>query len=516
VLGQPRSALTFADSRRVALSAILRTHPREELGQFLTPAPTARLMASLFRDSTLESIRILDAGAGMGALTAACIDEICARNRRPKQIRVVAYEVDGTLLPHLESTMDACRAQCNAAGIHLSTDVRIADFIEHAVDALRMPMFSGGAEDQFDLAIVNPPYKKIRGDSRVRAVLRSVGIETTNLYSAFLSLIVRLLAEGGELVMISPRSFCNGPYFRSFRREYLAAMATQRVHIFESRKAVFRDDDVLQENIIVHAVKDSRLPRYVRISSSSGHTDAEVTERIVPYSDFVSPSDGEFFIHIVPEPAEAALSHQLRSLPATLQELGISVSTGRVVDFRARQWLRHGAPASAAPLIYPMHLKNGGVEWPRHGARKADAIIDTAATARLLVTNDHYVLVKRFSAKEERRRVVAAHFQPQTFACERVGFENHLNYFHMHGHGLEPVLARGLTAFLNSTPVDRFFRHFNGHTQVNANDLRSLRYPTASHLRHLGLTVESFDDQSHIDEVVCRILKLGAPPFPGG
>ena len=47
-------------------------------------------------------------------------------------------------------------------------------------------------------------------------------------------------------------------------------------------------------------------------------------------------------------------------------------------------------------------------------------------------------------------------------------------------------LARGLVAYLNSTFVDTYFRQFNGHTQVNATDLRNLRYPSVRQLERLG------------------------------
>jgi adenine-specific DNA-methyltransferase len=41
-------------------------------------------------------------------------------------------------------------------------------------------------------------------------------------------------------------------------------------------------------------------------------------------------------------------------------------------------------------------------------------------------------------------------------------------------------------AYLNSTFVDAYFRQFNGHTQVNATDLRNLRYPSVTQLERLG------------------------------
>jgi adenine-specific DNA-methyltransferase len=127
------------------------------------------------------------------------------------------------------------------------------------------------------------------------------------------------------------------------------------------------------------------------------------------------------------------------------------------------------------------------VRWPRDKGRKPNAIVASDETSDLLVPSEVYVLVKRFTSKEERRRVVACIYDPHCVSAEAVGFENHLNYYHAKGHGLPMTLAKGLAAFLNSTLVDVYFRQFNGHTQVNATDLRSLRYPTRHQLNRPGI-----------------------------
>ena len=68
-----------------------------------------------------------------------------------------------------------------------------------------------------------------------------------------------------------------------------------------------------------------------------------------------------------------------------------------------------------------------------------------------------------------------------------LGFENHLNVFHYCKQEISQYLARGLSVFLNSTAVDKYFRRFSGHTQVNATDLRLLKYPTRDALTLLGI-----------------------------
>ena len=67
-----------------------------------------------------------------------------------------------------------------------------------------------------------------------------------------------------------------------------------------------------------------------------------------------------------------------------------------------------------------------------------------------------------------------------------LGFENHLNLLHEDKHGLTEALAHGLTVFLNTTAVDEYFRRFNGHTQVNATDLKLMKYPSRDILIQLG------------------------------
>ncbi len=457
---------------------------RHELGQFLTPHPVADFMASLF-ETRWQELNLLDAGAGDGALSAALVRRLGISRHKPKRISVTAYELDKTLIESLHATLRDCQQVCERSGIQFSATVFNEDFIATAVPMVRDELFIR-RELSFNAAIVNPPYRKIRSDSSTRLLLRSAGIETGNLYAGFVALITKLLADRGELVAITPRSFCNGPYFKPFRTDFLETMSLRRLHVFESRSAAFSRDDVLQENIIIHAVKGVTKPEQVIISSSSGASGSSVTEREAAYREVVSPDDAEQFIHLAEGDTQDSARAIMGRLSASLPELGLSVSTGRVVDFRAKEFLRQQPERDTAPLIYPCHFNGGFVHWPKEKARKPNAIVSNEQTRELLVPAGVYVLVKRFTSKEERKRIVACIYDSHQIQAPLVGFENHLNYFHVNGHGLTLGLAKGLTAFLNSTVVDVYFRQFNGHTQVNATDLRSLNYPTKAELEKLG------------------------------
>jgi hypothetical protein len=315
--------------------------------------------------------------------------------------------------------------------------------------------------------------------------LRRVGIETVNLYSAFVALSVALCAPGGQVVAIVPRSFCNGPYYRAFRKYILTRTAVRHVHLFESRNKAFKDDDVLQENVIIRLERDGRKERVI-VSTSTDDTFADLAAYEHPFDRIVCPDDPEQIIH-VPTSREPSKIQKSSAIRYTLAELGIDVSTGPVVDFRVKEYLHDMPAANTVPLLYPAHFKGYKTTWPIKGLKKPNAIERNRNTEKWLWPNGYYCVVRRFSSKEERRRIVASVIDPTTFAdAPMLGFENHLNVFHANKHGLPKQLAWGLAVFLNTTAVDEYFRRFNGHTQVNATDLRWLMYPSRQTLLKLG------------------------------
>ncbi|MET4220214.1 adenine-specific DNA-methyltransferase [Bradyrhizobium sp. LB14.3] len=476
---------------------------RRKLGQFMTPTKVASFMAALFLDLP-KQVRLLDAGAGVGSLTAAFVHKACSRADPPKSIDVTAFEIDPKLVPHLEATLAACAAECSQKDIEFSSRIVQDDFILHSAEPL---IATNARAESYNCAILNPPYAKLNTSSAWRHALRQLSIETSNLYAAFVAVALVQLAPAGQMVAITPRSFCNGSYFEPFRRFVLANAAIERVHVYESRRKAFEDDDVLQENIIYRLTNGSMQPPEVEISSSEGPSAEEIRIRRVPFAEVVRPNDRHCFIRLPTMDAHSALAQKIMSLGAVLRDLGLTVSTGRVVDFRAKNHLRKEPEPGTAPLIYPAHFEDGFVAWPNLESRKPNALVIDDYTADQVVPRGTYVLTKRFTSKEERRRIVAVIYDPGRLNADVVGFENHLNYFHKQGHGLDPLLARGLAIFLNSTAVDQFFRVFSGHTQVNATDLRNLHYPDADQLLALGKKMgDAMPDQETIDGMVAALI----------
>jgi adenine-specific DNA-methyltransferase len=264
---------------------------------------------------------------------------------------------------------------------------------------------------------------------------------------------------------------------------------------------------VLQENLILHAERGGESGK-VTLSASEG-PGTPIRSRVVPMSRVVYAGDPERFIHLIVDDTGDAVAEAMARMPHTLSELELNVSTGPVVDFRVKDRLRDMPGTGTVPLIYPGHLEGGQVVWPQPDLGKANALhTDGKHIPRLTVRRADYVLLRRFSAKEERRRVVAAVIEAKDFQGPALGLENHLNYFHQSGSGLPCEVARGLTLYLNSTFVDEYFRQFSGHTQVNASDLRNLRYPSIEQLKDAGSHKGSIAglDQKAIDELVLLMI----------
>ncbi|MEO5961107.1 MAG: N-6 DNA methylase, partial [Opitutaceae bacterium] len=361
-----------------------------ELGQFFTPTPVAEFMASLFAPLP-PTVRLLDPGAGSGALTAAFVSEMCRRRNEVCAIEVTTYEIDSRLQHSLLATMRLCQRLCLESGIRFTFSMHESDFIQEIAPQLAQELFAG-KPPRFDAAVANPPYRKISNESAERRALISIGVETSNLYAGFVAVIQRLLADGGQMVCITPRSFCNGPYFQPFRERLLREMELRRLHVFESRSAAFRQDKVLQENVVFHAVKGPRVPTDVVISVSSGREGDRVSETVVPFSDVVHPDDPEKFIHLPVAPEHLVAKELLGSLRSTLAALGVNVSTGPVVDFRLKHSIRRVPEKGTVPLLYPCHFSGGAVRWPKLDARKPDAIIEDDETRRWLIPSGVYVL----------------------------------------------------------------------------------------------------------------------------
>ncbi len=492
-------------------ASLASTEHKKQFGQYFTTVQVADFMAGLCQ-AKRETIRILEPGAGAGVLACALSEHLAVASNKPSKLIIVAYETDAKLSAILEKTLSFLRRRMNKLGITVDFAIRNEDFVMKNAEALdeSLRLFSSQPE-KFDVVISNPPYFKIpKFDPRARAAAAVVHGQP-NIYALFMAIAAFMLAPDGDFVFITPRSFASGPYFRLFRERFFAKMRPEHIHTFVSRTEAFDRDDVLQENMIMKARRfDGWLSKskdaHISVSSSNGANDLSILKpRKAPLEAVFDIAGVDKVLRIPVSEEDDELVRFIHAWPGSLKSYGLEISTGPVVPFRAVSLLsRTGkVPETHAPLLWMQNVRAMKIEWPISTRQKEQYVRLTNEATPLLVANKNYVLLRRFSAKEERRRLTAAPLIAGRLGSLRIGLESHLNYVHKPGGTLTVDEAWGLAALYNSSWLDTYFRVVNGNTQVSATELRAMPLPPLKLIVEIGRqTRASLDRIEEIDSLV--------------
>jgi adenine-specific DNA-methyltransferase len=175
------------------------------------------------------------------------------------------------------------------------------------------------------------------------------------------------------------------------------------------------------------------------------------------------------------------------------------------------QFVAHGQPSTAnIPLLSVQNVRPFRVIWPARSERKTYIFTVSPASQKLLVPASNYVLIRRFSAKEETRRLVASPIAADAFGGPWMALENHLNYVYHVRRPLSQAETLGIAALLNSRLLDIYFRTVSGNTQVNAADIRAMPFPDLSTLTRIGDAIARVDsaDSAAVEAVILQTLRI--------
>ncbi len=460
---------------------------KKEKGQYFTSASIAKLMANMLVLNK-SHIKLLDPGSGTGILTAAICDRIISE-KLSVTIHVDLFEMDCLVIPYLHKLLEACKKSMEENGSEFAYNIIQEDFIlSHASLFDENGMLQENGEN-YDFIISNPPYFKVKKQHIYSEILHEYVHGQPNIYFMFMAVAKKLLKFNGQMVFITPRSYTSGAYFEKFRRRFFEVMDTNQIHIFESRKNNFTSEKVLQENIILSAFKRISDDSPVVISSSSGNIEETYTSQEVDRKLIFDTVFDELIIRIPITPYEQKVVRLFDDWANSLSTLNMEISTGPVVTFRSKDIIDPIFMEKLHyPLIYMQHLRNNEVVFPIVG-KKNEGIRKDVTDEKLLLPTRNYVLLKRFTSKEQKRRVDASILLEEKFHYRKVGLENHLNYIYRPNGTLSIQETAGICAFLNSKIVDTYFRVVNGNTQVNASDIRSLPLPNHAFILWLGSQV---------------------------
>lgn len=482
-------------------------------GQFFTPRVTSEFMVRQLRNiQNQDNIKILDPGAGIGIFESAFCDLLLTQKKKPT-ISFDLYEIDIKLIPLLKKNIDTCKESMSKKGIQISYNVFNEDFILSKGNCFNEDEESDQCQGHYDIVIANPPYFKIKKDSLQANKLSNIVKGQPNIYALFMALSAKLLKNKGQMVVLTPRSYCSGAYFELFRKWFFKFMKPTKIHVFESRKEIFHKYNVLQEMIILTAIKRFNPPKNVQVSTSVGepYGKHEIKLRKSSYRNIVIEND-DVTMRIPTSSLDEKVADQFDKLRFNLDTLGFKVSTGPVVPFRAVEYLISDIKEQQnyVPLLWMQNIVDGKVVWPIPIKNKKIAIINEGLAKKLLVPTSNYVLMKRLSSKEGKRRIITGVLLKNTLNYDFIGIENHMNYIlKIDGH-LSDEEAYGIAALLNSKLFNRFFQIINGSTQVNASEIKKVPFPSIRKIKTIGELFRSFGKEvkNHSERIIAEELNF--------
>ncbi len=462
---------------------------KKEFGQYLTPLSATQFMAGLYQAPDKDTIRVLDPGAGTGVLSCALLERLAFKVSR---VILTVYELDRELIPLLKQSLQYSKRWLKKRGTDLEYNIIEADFVLEngaVLGETEQSIFGEAASAKYDVVICNPPYFKLnKQDPRAKAGAYIVHGQP-NIYAIFMAISAYLLETNGELIFITPRSFTAGPYFKLFRKRFFSIMRPEYIHIFGSRRDAFNKDEVLQENVIIRAKRDdewylNNTVYCTTVSYSNGLDDiSQAHKRREPVTSIIDMKSENKFVFIPGKKEDRTVVRLIQSWKGSFHLYGIEISTGPVVPFRAARFL---CDEKAVPLLWMQNVSSMNVRFPAR-MKKKQYILESSENSGLLLPNKNYVLLRRFSAKEEKRRLVAAPYIAEKFqAYDVIGIENHLNYIYRPKGELTVEETYGVAAILNSLHFDTYFRTYNGNTQVSATELRFTPLPSLEVIGKIG------------------------------
>lgn len=429
---------------------------RKEKAQFFTPYNIAGYMAEECLCSS-HPLRILDPGAGNGALAAAVVEK-CIKKNLCKHFIVHFVENDPDVIPLLQNTIKQLKKYAEQNNCVMECVVFQNNFITEF------------DESDYDIVICNPPYKKLRKDASESLTMQEYVFGQPNLYALFMVKAANLLKENGRFVFITPRSWVSGSYYKNMRKFLFEQLNICSILLFSDRNKAFGDEEVLQETMIISARRSKDQQNRICIRTSEDSSLSVVSKLSISAKDIKNIGKDNYLL-IPGSQSEADVLRKMSSIDTTFSSLGYLFKTGPVVEFRSKDAISTIPGKNTVPMYRSANIIGGSFVFP---AKTDKAQYINCLRPALLLKNENTILLRRLSAKEENRRLQSCVYK-KSGSNKYISIENHVNYLvRKDGKPLTDQETEWINGILMSDEYDIYFRMINGSTQVNAGELNNL------------------------------------------
>ena len=490
----------------VLYTTLMPARDRAALGAYYTPPALCERLLDMATEAGVDwrSVRVLDPACGGGAFLSPVVRrmaqslEDCSPRDALKSIqqRLEGFELDPFAAWMSQVFVDVTLSElCREARTRLRSVVRVCNALEQSPEQ----------GDGFGLVVGNPPYGRITLTPALREKFRRSLFGHANLYGVFTDLALRFTRRGGVIAYVTPTSFLAGEYFKALRGLLGREAPPASIDFITERRGVFAD--ALQETLLA-AYRRGAHPDAGHVHFISPGPDGSIETTAAGVFSLPRSADQPW---LMPRNrCQSALVRQAERLPHRLADYGYTVSTGPLVWNRHKASLRMRAGSGRYPLIWAESVRSDGTFEFRAKKRHHKPYFEPKPKDRWVVTDFPCVLLQRTTAKEQRRRLIAAEL-PTSFIATHgaVVVENHLNMIRPL-NGTPKVPPAVLAALLNSDLVDQVFRCINGSVAVSAYELEALPLPSPENLEEFKRLVRGHAAREQLEQAIERLYGNGA------
>lgn len=453
--------------------------------QYFTPISIANMMINAIDIEKIKDknkIKILEPSAGGGILIYEVVFFIL-KNTDISEIYLDAYELDYDLYLILKKNINLLKEYVNQ---EYNIKMVINLFNDNFILSKGYLWKKNISHNEYDLIVSNPPYKKINRSSEESLVLKDISYGQPNLYSLFMGLSVKLLKENGIYVVLSPRSYLSGMYNEKLRKYIFNESRLIHIHSFYNR-GFFQNAN--QEVIISAFVKDKEISGIDIFYNNDFKCN-------IQFKDLLYDSNKNSLI--VPRCYEDVELYKLMNRLTTMDNIGIGISVGPVVQFREKLVTKELYNDNLVPLIVAKDIFNNSIfYYERENIRKThNKAISIESTN--LVKNSNYVLLQKVMAKDDNNSIVIAVLEKQYFRYKYLGIDNNILYFHKKDKKnlMTKDECYGLFCYINSYIFQQYYLLINSTHTINVSDFENIRFPSMDILKKMGKCIKKRKDKS--------------------